>query len=171
MSSALRLAFLATVALSTAPAYANADAADGASAERPASEPAASTDSEPSGSEKSATATSENAPSTASEKPASTDARPRVLVTKPPPSPVTLMVQYQRVGRAILDLQDLRGAHDCSDLMPRFRAIKLDQVLATPASRATAAVTLDELAAKVERMRGIRIAKACLDNPLAAECR
>jgi hypothetical protein len=87
-----------------------------------------------------------------------------------PPTAVAVLVAYQRVGHDLLALQDQRGIHDCGDLMPRFRAIKLADALATPASRTTAAATLTELAAQIERYRGIHVDQACLDNPLAAGC-
>jgi hypothetical protein len=91
--------------------------------------------------------------------------------TKPaPPSAITISVEYQRVGRALLALQDQRGRFDIDDLLPRVRAIKLDRAVATRASRAEAAAKLAEIAAKIERLRGITIAAACLDNPLADGC-
>ncbi len=96
----------------------------------------------------------------------------RADVKRPPkvPTPVTLTVEYQRVGRDIMKLQDMRGHVAVSDLIPRFRAIKLDAALATTTARVALAATLTELATKVERMRGIRLQQACLDNPLAAGC-
>ena len=92
--------------------------------------------------------------------------------SKPPKAPtaVTVTVEYQRVGRALLALQDQRGRFDCDDLVPRFRAIKLDQAVATPTARVAAAATLAEIATKIERLRGIKVEAACLDNPLAAGC-
>ena len=93
---------------------------------------------------------------------------------KPPkvsvPTTIAVMVAYQRVGHDLLALQEQRGKFDCGDLIPRFRAIKLDDAIATPASRTTAAATLTELAAQIERYRGIHLDQACLDNPLAAGC-
>jgi hypothetical protein len=86
------------------------------------------------------------------------------------PTSVAVMIAYQRVGHDLLALQDQRGVFDCGDLMPRFRAIKLDEALATPAARTATAATLADLAAQVERYRGIHVEQACLDNPLAAGC-
>jgi len=97
-------------------------------------------------------------------------ARPK----KPPkvavPTSITVMVAYQRVGRDLLALQDQRGKFDCGDLVPRFRAIKLDDAVATPAARTAAAAELADIASQIERLRGIHLDQACLDNPLAAGC-
>lgn len=87
------------------------------------------------------------------------------------PSSVTVLVEYQRVGHDLIALQDQRGKFDCGDLLPRFRAIKLDEALATAASRTTAAAALADLATQIERLRGIHIERECLDNPLAPGCR
>ena len=81
-----------------------------------------------------------------------------------------MIVDYQRVGHDLLALQDQRGFFDCGDLMPRFRAIKLEVALATPASRAATAATLAEIATKIVRLRGIQVEEACLHNPLAPTC-
>lgn len=101
--------------------------------------------------------------------PASADIRTPAKPPKPP-SAVTVTVEYQRVGRALLALRDQRGRFDIADLMPRFRAIKLDQAVATPASRVATAAALAEIATKIERLRGITVEAACLDNPLAPAC-
>ena len=97
---------------------------------------------------------------------------PAIAGPKPPKAPtaVSVTVEYQRVGRALLALQDQRGKFDCDDLVPRFRAIKLEQAVATPTSRVAAAAALAEIATKIERLRGIKIEAACLENPLAAGC-
>jgi hypothetical protein len=87
-----------------------------------------------------------------------------------PPTPRELTVEYQRVGRDIMKLQDQRGHFDVADLVPRFRAIKLDAALATTTARVVLSTTLAELASKVERMRGISVQQVCLDNPLADGC-
>lgn len=87
-----------------------------------------------------------------------------------PPSATSLSVDYQRIGRDILKLQDQRGFFDCGNLQQRFKAIKLETALATPASRMQLYVTLAELSLKIERMRGIKLDSACLANPLAAGC-
>ena len=86
------------------------------------------------------------------------------------PTAVAVIVDYQRVGHDLLELQEQRGFFDCGDLMPRFRAIKLEAALATPASRSATAATLAEIATKIVRLRGIQIEEACLHNPLAAGC-
>jgi hypothetical protein len=93
-------------------------------------------------------------------------------VRKPtkPPTPRELTVEYQRVGRDIMKLQDQRGHFDVADLVPRFRAIKLDAAIATTTARAVLASTLAELASKIERLRGISVQQVCLDNPLADGC-
>lgn len=86
------------------------------------------------------------------------------------PTAIAIVVDYQRVGHDLLELQDQRGVLDCGDLMPRFRAIKLEQAVATQATRIATAATLAEIATKIERLRGIKVHAACLDNPLAAGC-
>jgi hypothetical protein len=86
------------------------------------------------------------------------------------PTAISVIVDYQRVGHDLLDLQAQRGLFDCGDLASRFRAIKLDTALATPASRAAAATTLAEIATKIVRLRGVQVEEACLHNPLAAGC-
>ncbi|HTL32911.1 MAG TPA: hypothetical protein VL326_07295 [Kofleriaceae bacterium] len=106
--------------------------------------------------------------------PAATEAAPPAIPKKAPkvevPTSVAVMIAYQRVGHDLLALQDQRGVFDCGDLMPRFRAIKLADALATPASRTATVATLTDLAAQIERLRGIHVEQACLDNPLAAGC-
>jgi hypothetical protein len=99
-------------------------------------------------------------------------AEPAVQIPLPakPPTAAALRVEYQRVGRDLLKLQDQRGRFDCGGMMPRFKAIKLDAALATPASRIQLYVTLAELSLKIERLRGIKLDSACLANPLAAGC-
>jgi len=86
------------------------------------------------------------------------------------PSAVQVIVDYQRVGHDLLELQEQRGKFDCGDLMPRFRAIKLDADLATPAGRIATAATLADISSKIERLRGVKVHAECLDNPLAAGC-
>jgi hypothetical protein len=88
----------------------------------------------------------------------------------PPPSTTTVLVQYQRIGRDLRQLQELRGTECTLELWPRFRAIKLDEATATAEARTQTAATLDELQLKIERKRGIILRQECLDNPLAAEC-
>jgi len=86
------------------------------------------------------------------------------------PTAMSVIVDYQRVGHDLLELADQRGVFDIGDLMPRFRAIKLDAALATPAARIATAATLAEIATKIERLRGIKVEAQCLHNPLAAGC-
>lgn len=95
----------------------------------------------------------------------------RPVVTKPDTSATAVTTLYQRVGHALLVLQDLRGVSAVFELWPRFRAIKLDDALATVDTRRA---TLDELTAlnvTIERGMGITLASACLANPLADTCR
>jgi hypothetical protein len=100
------------------------------------------------------------------------DVRTQTRTVKAPAAPtaVSVIVEYQRVGRDLLQLQDQRGANECGDLMPRFKAIKLEQAVATTASRIATAATLSEIAAKIERLRGVTVQRPCLDNPLAEGC-
>jgi hypothetical protein len=91
-------------------------------------------------------------------------------VPVPPPSTTAVLVQYQRIGRDLRLLQELRGTECTLELWPRFRAIKLDEATATAEARAQTSATLDEIQLKIERKRGIILHQECLDNPLAAEC-
>lgn len=86
------------------------------------------------------------------------------------PTAIRVTVDYQRVGRDLLELRDQRGKFDCGDLIPKFRAIKLDEAVATPASRIATAQTLAEIATKIVRLRGIHVNQDCLHNPLADGC-
>lgn len=86
------------------------------------------------------------------------------------PSAISVTVDYQRVGRDLLKLQDQRGKFDCGDLVPTFRAIKLEEAVATPAARIATAQTLAEIATKIVRLRGIKVDADCLHNPLAEGC-
>lgn len=96
--------------------------------------------------------------------PARPSARPTV------PTKQELLVRYQRVGRALLQLQDQRGRLDCGDLMSRFRAIKLDTAFASIEARMLTDLELSDLAYDIERMRGVQISHACKANPLADGC-
>ncbi len=94
-----------------------------------------------------------------------------------PPAPVSadaLVLQYQRVGHELADLQAKRGlghALDPSaDLADTFHAIKLTAALATPDSRINAAAALTELHERIQRWRGVQISRECQDNPLAKDC-
>lgn len=86
------------------------------------------------------------------------------------PTPVALMVQYQRIGRELMLLQSFRGTDCTLDLWPQFRAIKLEDAVVTPESRIATAATLTELQGRIERKRGITIRPECLTNPLADGC-
>jgi hypothetical protein len=88
----------------------------------------------------------------------------------PPPTSSSVMIQYQRIGREIHNLQQLRGTSCTLDLWAQFRAIKLEPSLAASQSRAAVAATLAEMQLRIERMKGITVHKSCLDNPLAPEC-
>ena len=149
------------VSLLLVSAIASSASADGhAAATGPAPTP------EPTSSDESTTTTT-----TASSAMGSTSSSPAKKPAKVEvPTTVAVLIAYQRVGHDLLALQEQRGVFDCGDLMPRFRAIKLDAALATPASRTAAATTLTDLAAQIERYRGIHVEQACLDNPLAAGC-
>jgi hypothetical protein len=98
------------------------------------------------------------------------DALPAVPLPTKPPVAADLRLQYQRVGRDLLKLQDQRGRFDCGGMMPRFKAIKLDTALATPAGRMELAVLLAQLSLKIDRMKGIKLDAECLQNPLAPSC-
>jgi hypothetical protein len=75
-------------------------------------------------------------------------------------STVTVLQEYQRVGRALLLLENERreqtGAESLdAELQMAFRSIKLDDAIATPERRAETAKVLDELRSKIDRLRGI----------------
>ena len=75
-------------------------------------------------------------------------------------STVTVLQEYQRVGRALLLLENERreqtGAESLdAEMQMAFRSIKLDDAIATPERRAETAKVLDELRSKIDRLRGI----------------
>jgi hypothetical protein len=92
--------------------------------------------------------------------------------TKKPAVPATtaLMVDYQRVGRDIMQLQNLRGSDCTAELYRLFRTIKIDDAVATPEARVAMAATLQELQSKLQRQKGVTVSQECLDNPLAPGC-
>lgn len=99
--------------------------------------------------------------------------RAKVVARKPKevaPSATEVMTSYQRVGRDIIQLQNLRGTDCTLELWQTFRTIKLDQATATSAARIATTATLVELQHKITRRRGITIRQECLDNPLAEGC-
>jgi hypothetical protein len=97
-------------------------------------------------------------------------ATPRAEPTPPAPSANAVMTSYQRVGRDIMQLQNLRGTECTLELWKTFRTIKLDDATATKESRIATAATLHGLQVSIERRKGITIRHECLNNPLAEEC-
>jgi hypothetical protein len=102
---------------------------------------------------------------------------PAVTPKPAPPAPVSadaLALQYQRVGHELVELLAKRGPghalDQCNDLDTEFHTIKINEALATPESRITAAATLTVLHERIVRWQGIQMARACLDNPLAPQC-
>lgn len=100
---------------------------------------------------------------------------------KPLPIPANaLLMQYQRVGRDLLLLNNERRAREgaenidakesCNELQTTFRSIKVEDAVKTPESRAAAAAVLAELHAKIVRLRGVELSQECLKNPLAKDC-
>lgn len=91
-----------------------------------------------------------------------------------------LLVQYQRVGRELMLVSNERAAKtgvesqdaklSCAELQALFRSINPNDAVATPESRAETAALLSEIHAKIVRLRGIEVTRACLDNPLAKDC-
>jgi hypothetical protein len=124
---------------------------------------------QPGTSRSAATSSQTSSPAPRKPVPPPVKARPRV---RPPAAPATtdVLVQYQRVGRELFKLEELRGHRSCAELWPVFRTIKLDAALATPEARTSTAAMLSELQLQIERMRGVVLTRACLDNPLAKEC-
>jgi hypothetical protein len=97
-------------------------------------------------------------------------ATPKAEPTPAAPTANAVMTSYQRVGRDIIQLQNLRGTECVLELWKTFRAIKLDSATATKESRIATAATLQELQVTIERRKGITIRHECLNSPLAAEC-
>jgi len=94
------------------------------------------------------------------------------IVPRPakPQAEGVLVVEYQRVGRELMKLQELRGTATTLDLWPTFRAIKLAELCKTGEGRIELEVVLKELRGRIERKRGIELTAECLNNPLAATC-
>lgn len=97
--------------------------------------------------------------------------KPAVKVQPQRVEPGTVLLRYQRVGRELLELQNVRGAFMCADLWLDFRAINLSQALTTPENRVETLDDLVDLHARIERMRGIDVSGECLTNPLADACK
>ncbi|HSD91182.1 MAG TPA: hypothetical protein VLB44_26850 [Kofleriaceae bacterium] len=95
---------------------------------------------------------------------------PLTVVEGKPMTAPELMVEYQRIGRDLKKLQDLRGTECTLELWSRFRAIKLDEMCKKPESRLELESELRDLRAKIERKRGVELSADCLNNPLAANC-
>ena len=97
-------------------------------------------------------------------------ATPSSAKARKAPTAVVVLVEYQRVGRELLKLQETRGTETCRDLWKHFRGLHIEQAVQTTESRAAAFDELVELRARVERQRGIDVSAECLHNPLAASC-
>jgi serine/threonine protein kinase len=82
-----------------------------------------------------------------------------------------LLADYQRLGRALLKLQQERGEAATSELWQQFHALKIQPAVATARSRAVIQATLRELREKIERQQRLEISDACRNNPLADGCR
>jgi hypothetical protein len=95
---------------------------------------------------------------------------PVTMVEGKPMTTPELMVEYQRIGRDLKKLQDLRGTDCTLDLWPRFRAIKLDDMCKTAETRLELEGMLRDLRTKIDRRHGIELSAECLNNPLAANC-
>ena len=90
-------------------------------------------------------------------------AGPRAVPTSKVATDIEVLVQYQRVGRALMKLDDLRGREATADLWPRFRTIKIEKIAGN-------GPLLDELKLQIDRRMGIELSDACLKNPLAEGC-
>ncbi len=91
---------------------------------------------------------------------------PRVV----PPTRAAVLVDYQRVGRELMQLERLRGHRRCAELWPQFKAIQIDAAVKTSDSRVETLEELTELRDRIARLRGIEVSAECLANPLAAAC-
>lgn len=67
-------------------------------------------------------------------------------------STTTVLQEYQRVGHALLLLENER--REPTGLQATFRSIKLEDAIATPESRVETAKVLDELRGKIESLGG-----------------
>ena len=99
---------------------------------------------------------------------------------RPPPAIVAsgdearraeLLTRYQRIGHDLIQLRRKRTSEAIAQLWDEFNALKIHHALANAETRATAAATLDELRAKIERNAAVEPSKACLESPLADGCR
>src|SRR5512143_1539365 len=89
---------------------------------------------------------------------------PLTIVEGKPMTAAQLMVEYQRIGRDLVKLQELRGTECTLELWPRFRAIKLDEMCKTAESRLDLESELKDLRAKIDRKHGIELSAECLNN-------
>jgi hypothetical protein len=139
----------------------------------------------------SAPPTSESAPAIAEEKPQPTPPKAITTVAKTShtarraraqpveqPAPASdldkrneLLADYQRVGRALLELRRQRGVEETTEVWQQFRELRIEPALASTRSRADAEASLRDLRAKIERQKGVALADACLNSPLADGCR
>jgi hypothetical protein len=94
---------------------------------------------------------------------------PAALPLKPA-SVEEVVMQYQRVGHELAELENRRGLELCATLRDEFRAIKLSVVIQTAEARAQTASQLTQMSTRIERLHGVEISKACQNNPLAPEC-
>jgi hypothetical protein len=86
------------------------------------------------------------------------------------PTRIDVLVEYQRVGHILLQLQEARGMQICAELWKQFRGLQIDKAVLTTDERTAAFDDLTDLRARIERQRGIDISGECLANPLAAGC-
>lgn len=91
---------------------------------------------------------------------------PRAVVV----TAVEVLVEYQRVGRELIQLERLRGHRSCDELWPLFRSIQLEAAVKTPDSREASLEDLAALRDRILRLRGIEVSAECLANPLADAC-
>lgn len=92
------------------------------------------------------------------------------LLAPPVPTANAVLMSYQRVGRDLMQLQNLRGTDCTLELWKLFRSIKLADATSTAEARLATSATLTELQQKIERRRGVTVHADCLNNPLAAGC-
>jgi hypothetical protein len=96
--------------------------------------------------------------------------RPEQIEPALPKDASAVAMQYQRIGHDLMALQNQRGADPTDDLWSTYRAIRLDESLATADGRAAVAETLNDLRDKIDRRQGVQISKDCLENPLGKDC-
>src|SRR5260370_540124 len=76
-----------------------------------------------------------------------------------PAKAAAMVRQYRRVGRDLVRVQNKRGGDLTEDLWSTYRAIHIDDALATADGRDETAATLADLHDKIERRQGVQLSR------------